>query len=415
MAYRFYIAMQSGTPSVHVTWEECKKVQKEKKGVLLKGFNDFPSAVEWVEKKGGTLTEEDFPEYVLRSEPVLSKPIVFHRTRAVVEPDEIRVYTDGSCLSNPGGPGGFGSVILFPDKEEVRISGHEAITTNNRMEIMAVLSALDYIEQNGKFSSSITKVLVFSDSRYVVNIFQKAWISRWQNNGWITSNDKKVQNKDLLEILDWLVSRMRVRFIWVRGHNNNFYNEIADQISLEEAKVAGRECGFIDSIQGKSKKPSFSVLPKVDKKPFTLSSTKQNTEAGGLAKKSVIEKPEKVSKTVKVEKNSFLPIYNKCVVERQKRKIRTGKHIPQEERKAMFRIELSDGSLLRIPITKRQSEFIKLILGIHLSNEVEKIEMFDETTLDKVLLCKENPFPILIKEYQRVFLEKKKLAKNNEK
>ena len=150
MAYRFYVAVQGKTPSVHVTWEECKKVQRERKGVLLKGFNDFPSAVEWVEKKGGTLTEEDFPEYVLRSEPILSKPVVYRRTKAVVEPDEIRVYTDGSCLSNPGGPGGFGSVILFPDKEEVRISGHEAITTNNRMEIMAVLSALDYIEQNGK-------------------------------------------------------------------------------------------------------------------------------------------------------------------------------------------------------------------------------------------------------------------------
>lgn len=406
MAYRFYVAVQGKTPSVHVTWEECKKVQRERKGVLLKGFNDFPSAVEWVEKKGGTLTEEDFPEYVLRSEPILSKPVVYCRTRAVVEPDEIRVYTDGSCLSNPGGPGGFGSVILFPDKEEVRISGHEAITTNNRMEIMAVLSALDYIEQNGKFSSSITKVLVFSDSRYVVNIFQKAWIARWQNNGWITSNEKQVQNKDLLEILDWLVSRMRVRFIWVRGHNNNFYNEIADQLSLAEAKVAGQECGFLEDARKKTKRSSFTETEKGNKKFFIPSSQKTEVQKESPVKKATIEKQNKT------EEQGLLPVYHKRVVDREKRKIRNVKHTAQEERKAMFRIELSDGSLLRIPITKRQSEFIKLILGIHLSSEVGKIEMFDETTLDRLLLCKENPFPMLVKEYQRVYLEKKKLAKN---
>ena len=122
------------------------------------------------------------------------------------------IYTDGACIGNPG-PGGWGVVILNENDNQF-LSGGEKSTTNNRMEIMAVIEGLKNVES--------TDLTVYSDSTYVINTITKGW--------------KKNKNQDLWEILEKLVSEKNVKWKWVKGHSGNEFNEKADQLAYGEAK-----------------------------------------------------------------------------------------------------------------------------------------------------------------------------------
>ncbi|MCH2310105.1 MAG: ribonuclease HI [SAR202 cluster bacterium] len=122
------------------------------------------------------------------------------------------IYTDGACIGNPG-PGGWGVVILNENDNQF-LSGGEKNTTNNRMEIMAVIEGLKNVES--------TDLTVYSDSTYVINTITKGW--------------KKNKNQDLWEILEKLVSEKNVKWKWVKGHSGNEFNEKADQLAYGEAK-----------------------------------------------------------------------------------------------------------------------------------------------------------------------------------
>ena len=134
------------------------------------------------------------------------------------------IYTDGACSGNPG-PGGWGAVILDKDKNQENISGKEKNTTNNRMELMAPIMALKKI----KSKSNIT---IFTDSTYVKNGITE-WIKKWEKNGWKSSNKKPVKNKDLWIKLNNLCQKNKVIWKWVKGHSNNEYNNLADELATQ--------------------------------------------------------------------------------------------------------------------------------------------------------------------------------------
>lgn len=135
------------------------------------------------------------------------------------------LYTDGACSGNPGA-GGWASILSFKGKEKV-ISGGEENTTNNRMELMAVIMGLESIK-------SIVPVQVFSDSAYVVNAFQQNWIETWLKRKWKNSDKKEVQNKDLWLRLLAQTERLDVTFNKVKGHSDNFQNNRCDALAREE-------------------------------------------------------------------------------------------------------------------------------------------------------------------------------------
>tara|TARA_B100000029_G_scaffold397526_1_gene395839 strand:- start:18646 stop:19077 length:432 start_codon:yes stop_codon:yes gene_type:complete len=132
------------------------------------------------------------------------------------------VYTDGACSGNPG-IGGWGAVILIENKDPIQINGGQLNTTNNQMELKAVIEALKYFEN----SSSIN---LFTDSKYVKNGIQ-LWIQNWKINGWKTSAKKLVKNKDLWLELDEQLSKHKVNWYWVKGHSGDKFNEKADQLA----------------------------------------------------------------------------------------------------------------------------------------------------------------------------------------
>jgi ribonuclease HI len=137
----------------------------------------------------------------------------------------IKIYTDGACSGNPG-RGGWAAIILDGEKIE-KISGSKDNTTNNRMELTAVISALKYVKDKD--------LEIYTDSKYTKDGIEK-WISNWKKNGWKTANKQDVKNKDLWDELDQLNSEKNVQWNWVKGHANNQYNNMADELARSEVE-----------------------------------------------------------------------------------------------------------------------------------------------------------------------------------
>lgn len=135
--------------------------------------------------------------------------------------DVIEAFTDGACRGNPG-PGGWG-VLLRYNGHEKRLYGGESSTTNNRMELMAVIKALESLKKT-------CKVQVTSDSQYVLKGITE-WMENWKKRGWKTSAKKPVKNVDLWQRLDELRENHRVEWVWVKGHSGHTENEIADELA----------------------------------------------------------------------------------------------------------------------------------------------------------------------------------------
>lgn len=140
---------------------------------------------------------------------------------------KVTLYTDGACSGNPG-PGGW-AALLMVDKYKKELSGGEAVTTNNRMELLAVINGL-------KALSRPCEVDVYSDSAYVVNAFLQNWIVSWQRNGWRNSAKAEVANKDLWQELLKLTDVHKVKFIKVKGHADNEFNNRCDELAVKASK-----------------------------------------------------------------------------------------------------------------------------------------------------------------------------------
>ena len=143
--------------------------------------------------------------------------------------DEIVIYTDGGCSGNPG-PGGWG-IVVIADGVAKQLSGGEAQTTNNRMELTAAITALQVIHNTPGFAQRPVKINI--DSQYVKNGIT-TWIKGWKAKGWKTADKKPVKNQDLWTQLDTLNEGLKVNWNWVKGHAGIEYNEICDQLCKEE-------------------------------------------------------------------------------------------------------------------------------------------------------------------------------------
>lgn len=146
----------------------------------------------------------------------------------------IKVYTDGSCFGNPG-PGGWGAIFVS-NKGLEKMSGSDKYTTNNKMELFAVIKAIKKIKKDSTHKNNTYEI--YSDSAYVINAITKGWLEKWKTNGWKTSDGKDVKNKELwIEFNSLLMSlKVKPQFIKVKGHSGNQYNEYVDKLAKGEIK-----------------------------------------------------------------------------------------------------------------------------------------------------------------------------------
>ena len=144
----------------------------------------------------------------------------------------VDIYTDGACKGNPG-PGGYGAILVYGGQER-ELSGGEPSTTNNRMELMGAIAALERLREP-------CEVTLTSDSRYLVDAVTKGWAKSWRRNGWRKTDKSPALNSDLWARLLELLEIHRVTFIWVRGHVGHPYNERCDALAVEAAGRFAKE------------------------------------------------------------------------------------------------------------------------------------------------------------------------------
>ncbi|MDP4109054.1 MAG: ribonuclease HI [Bacillota bacterium] len=145
---------------------------------------------------------------------------------------KVEIYTDGACSGNPG-PGGWGSILCYNGAKR-ELSGGEAETTNNRMELKAVIESLKTLKEP-------CGVTLYSDSNYVVRAVKEGWALKWRENGWMRNKKEKALNSDLWEELLKLLEVHKTEFVWVRGHAENEFNNRCDALAVAASKQAGKK------------------------------------------------------------------------------------------------------------------------------------------------------------------------------
>ena len=145
----------------------------------------------------------------------------------MAELTEVQLYTDGACSGNPG-PGGYGAILRCKGYEK-EISGGEAKTTNNRMELMAVIRGLEALNRR-------CRVTIYSDSKYFVDAVEKGWAKSWKKNGWRNASKQPAKNPDLWEKLLTLLDNHEVKLVWLKGHAGHPENERCDRMAVAESK-----------------------------------------------------------------------------------------------------------------------------------------------------------------------------------
>ena len=134
----------------------------------------------------------------------------------------VEIFTDGACSGNPG-PGGWGTILRYGEHEK-ELSGGDAETTNNRMELTAAIEGLSCLKES-------CKVTLYSDSKYLIDAVEQGWVYKWRDNGWMRNKKEKASNVDLWERLLLMLAKHQVKFIWVKGHADNPGNERCDELA----------------------------------------------------------------------------------------------------------------------------------------------------------------------------------------
>ena len=215
MAKKFYAVKRGRKTGLFTVWAECAAQVKGFQGAVYKGFMTENEARAWL---GGANARTEQP----RAAAEMAAP-------SAPDADYI-IHTDGSCLRNPGGAGGWAAVIETAATGAVEEkSGGDPETTNNRMELTAALMALSAVPEGAR-------VALYTDSQYLKNAFTKFWLPAWKKRGWKKADGEPVLNQDLWVQLDAAFAARQVQFHWVKGHAGNPRNERCDALARAEAE-----------------------------------------------------------------------------------------------------------------------------------------------------------------------------------
>lgn len=215
MAKKFYAVKRGRKTGLFTVWAECAAQVKGFQGAVYKGFMTEDEARAWL---GGADARTEQP----RAAAEMAAP-------SAPDADYI-IHTDGSCLRNPGGAGGWAAVIETAATGAVEEkSGGDPETTNNRMELTAALMALTAVPEGAR-------VALYTDSQYLKNAFTKFWLPAWKKRGWKKADGEPVLNQDLWVQLDAAFAARQVQFHWVKGHAGNPRNERCDALARAEAE-----------------------------------------------------------------------------------------------------------------------------------------------------------------------------------
>ena len=225
---QYYVVVRGYKPGLYTTWFGENGAAEQVEGfpqAVYRGFYSLEDASVWLASQEDDLLAQLSPDL----QDLLEQD---HSTgyeespESLLEAGKVVIYTDGGAIDNPG-PGGYGIVLRYKEHRK-ELSGGFRSTTNNRMELLACIEGLEALKNP-------CKVVLYSDSRYVVHGITKGWAKKWQANGWKLSKKRKAENVDLWEQLLALCEQHAIEFRWVRGHAGNPDNERCDQLAMQAA------------------------------------------------------------------------------------------------------------------------------------------------------------------------------------
>ena len=232
MAQKFYAVRAGRATGIFLTWEDCRAQVEGFRGARYKSFPTEEEARAWLTAAQPLSALFDEAEAApTRRAPVRKKSAAMGgaANEAADDASLCHVYTDGSCLRNPNGPGGWAVCIVRPGEEMETLSGGNPSTTNNRMEMMAAIEALRHLPKR-------EPIVLSTDSQYLKNGITK-WIFSWKRRGWKKADGTPVLNQELWQELDGLIAGRSIIFRWVKGHAGHKYNEICDMLAKREAQA----------------------------------------------------------------------------------------------------------------------------------------------------------------------------------
>jgi ribonuclease HI len=226
---KHYVVLRGHKPGLYDQWFGKGGAAEQVQGfpeAAYRGFYTLEEAAAWLRERQADTMPDLPPELadLLAQQPEM---LGDDDPDALLEVGKVVIYTDGSALDNPG-PGGYGVVLRYKGHRK-ELSGGFRLTTNNRMELLACIAGLKALKQ-------ACSVVLYSDSKYVVEGMAKGRAARWQANGWRLADDSKVKNADLWRELVTLSGQHEVEFRWVRGHSGNRENQRCDRLAVAAAQ-----------------------------------------------------------------------------------------------------------------------------------------------------------------------------------
>lgn len=222
---KFYAVVKGRQPGIYQEWSGENGAEAQVSGfpgAVYKGFSTFAEAEQWFQHHHEAHSEDS----TTRSGETSHEPDE-QKERDNSQLPQVTIYTDGSCINNPG-PGGYG-VILLHGSHRKELSGGFRMTTNNRMEILAAIEGLKALKTR-------CNVTIYSDSKYLVNSIMLGHAERWKANNWKRTNTEMAVNPDLWEQLLQLCTQHQVKFVWVQGHAGSLENERCNQLAISAAQ-----------------------------------------------------------------------------------------------------------------------------------------------------------------------------------
>jgi ribonuclease HI len=219
---KFYAVATGRKPGIYNTWTGNNGAQAQVSGypgARYKGFPTKEEARQWLDDGAKQTNSTHTKKSTKTSHPTPDTDI-----KQELETGKVIIYTDGGCIDNPG-PGGYGVVLLYGDKRKELSEGYRH-TTNNRMELTACVKGLEALK-------ATSAVIIFSDSKYVVNGINLGWAKKWRRKAWMRNAKEPAENPDLWAKLLDLCDTHEVRFNWVKGHAGNKENERCDQLATQ--------------------------------------------------------------------------------------------------------------------------------------------------------------------------------------
>ena len=231
MAKKYYAVKRGRQTGIFTVWAECSAQVQGFQGAVYKGFMTEEEARSWLGGAAACSTAESPARSGSGAHPAQKAATAVEDVP--VDADYI-IHTDGSCLVNPGGAGGWAAVIEETATGAVsEHSGGAPETTNNRMELTAALMAVAVVPEGAR-------VALYTDSQYLKNAFTKFWLAAWKKRGWKKADGSPVLNQDLWMQLDAAFAARHVQFHWVKGHAGNLRNERCDELARSEAEKYAR-------------------------------------------------------------------------------------------------------------------------------------------------------------------------------